>query len=47
VGEQSFRPDGEPPFGLFSEAQVETEFEDTYRRIEDGRAISARISVTT
>jgi lysophospholipase L1-like esterase len=31
-----FRPEGEPPFGLFSESQVETEFEDTYRRIEDG-----------
>jgi len=31
-----FRPAGEPPFGLFSEAQVETPFEDAYRRIEDG-----------
>ena len=29
-----FRPAGEPPFGLFSEAQVETSFEDSYRRIE-------------
>ena len=31
-----FRPAGEAPFGLFSEAQVETSFEDSYRRIEDG-----------
>jgi len=31
-----FKPEGEPPFGLFTEVQVETEFEDTYRRIEDG-----------
>jgi lysophospholipase L1-like esterase len=30
-----FRPAGEAPFGLFSEAQVETSFEDSYRRIED------------
>ena len=29
-----FKPAGEPPFGLFSEAQVETSFEDSYRRIE-------------
>jgi len=29
-----FRPAGEAPFGLFTEAQVETPFEDTYRRIE-------------
>ena len=28
-------PAGEAPFGLFSEAQVETSFEDSYRRIED------------
>jgi lysophospholipase L1-like esterase len=31
-----FKPAGEPPFGLFSEAQVETSFEDSYRRIEEG-----------
>jgi hypothetical protein len=31
-----FKPAGEAPFGLFSEAQVETPFEDSYRRIEDG-----------
>ena len=31
-----FKPDGEPPFGLFSEAQVETPFEDSYRRVEQG-----------
>jgi hypothetical protein len=31
-----FRPAGEPPFGLFSEAQVDAPFEDSYRRIEDG-----------
>jgi lysophospholipase L1-like esterase len=31
-----FRPAGEPPFGLFSEAQVETPFEDSYGRIEAG-----------
>ena len=31
-----FKPAGEPPFGLFSEAQVETSFEDSYRRIEQG-----------
>jgi lysophospholipase L1-like esterase len=31
-----FRPAGEPPFGLFSEAQVESSFEDAYRRIEEG-----------
>jgi hypothetical protein len=30
-----FRPAGEAPFGLFSEAQVETSFEDSYRRIEE------------
>ena len=30
-----FRPAGEPPFGLFSEAQVKTSFEDSYRRIEE------------
>lgn len=29
-----YRPAGEAPFGLFSEAQVETSFEDAYDRIE-------------
>lgn len=32
----ALKPAGEPPFGLFSEAQVETSFEDSYRRIEQG-----------
>jgi lysophospholipase L1-like esterase len=32
----AFRPAGEPPFGLFSEAQVETPFEDSYQRVEAG-----------
>jgi lysophospholipase L1-like esterase len=31
-----FKPAGEPPFGLFSEEQVETSFQDSYRRIESG-----------
>lgn len=37
-----YRPEGEAPFGLFSEAQVETEFEDSFNRIEDGARDLAR-----